>query len=207
MWVLPSRGRPHNIERLVYLYNRTGATTPVWLRIDEDDARLPEYQALNLPLLWQLCVGPRVPLSEVYNEAFKRTCLWWGFIADDVLPRTPFWDRELIGAAGSDGMAVPSGGHDPDGAPHFVLGYKLPISMGWLALPGLDRLYIDTVWADIAKSRKVFCRVPNVVLYHAHFSNRGALKDETYKKYNKDRDKFVYEAWTVKYHNREGQVP
>ena len=207
MWVLPSRGRPYNIERLVNCYNRTGATTPVWLRLDEDDVRLPDYQVLDLPLLWKCCVGPRVPLSEVYNEIFKDTYPWWGFIADDVVPETKFWDRELIRVAGPDGMAAPSGGHDPDGAPHFVLGHKLPISMGWLALPGLDRLYIDTVWVDIAKSKGVFRSVPDVVLRHAHFSNRGALKDETYKKHNKDRDKSIYEAWVVKYRKQGGSIP
>ncbi|KKL69231.1 hypothetical protein LCGC14_2117000, partial [marine sediment metagenome] len=92
------------------------------------------------------------------------------------------------------------------GVPHFVLGNQLPVSMGWLALPGLDRLYIDTVWGDIAKSRGVLRRVPNVVLRHAHFSNGRALKDETYKKHNKARDKSIYEAWALEYHNLEGRI-
>lgn len=206
MWVLPSRGRPHNLRRLIAAYTVTKATTPVWLRLDQDDLTLEQSLSLPFPGSWVREIGPRLPLSTIYAEAYQQSPErpWWGFIADDVVPETPGWDVRLIEVAGSDGMAVPSGGHDPDGVPHFVLGNQLPASMGWLALLGLDRLYIDTVWGDIANSRGVLRRVPDVVLRHAHFSNRRALKDETYKKRNKARDKSIYEAWVTEYRNQGG---
>ena len=208
MWVLPSRGRPHNLRRLIAAYITTKATTPVWLRLDQDDLTLEQSLSLSLPRSWVREIGPRLPLSVIYAEAYQQTPErpWWGFIADDVVPETPGWDVRLIEIAGSDGMAVPTGGHDQEGTPHFVLGGRLVREIGWLALPGLDRLYIDTVWGDIAKSRGLLRRVPDVVLRHAHFSNRQALKDETYKKHNKTRDKSIYDSWVIEYHNQRGQV-
>lgn len=145
-----------------------------------------------------MCViGLRLPFSDLYAEAYQRAPQrpWYGFIADDVVPETPGWDAALIEVAGLDGMAVPAGGHDPQGAPHFVLGGDLVREIGWLAMPGFDRLYIDTVWMDIATKRGVLRRAPEVVLSHHHFSNKLARGDETYRKHRKDQDRALYETW------------
>ena len=152
---------------------------------------------MELPAGWFVVVGPRGPLSDIYNAAYERHrgATYFGFIADDVVPITSGWDSILIEAAGSDGMAVPAGGHDPCGAPHFVLGGDLVRSVGWLSLPGLDRLYIDTAWQDIATARGVLRRVPEVVLEHRHFSNKKARIDATYLKHRKAQDKLIYDNW------------
>jgi hypothetical protein len=197
MWILPSRARPHNLRRLLDAWVKTGASTPVTLCIDFDDPCLMQYQLMDMPAGWSVLVGHRAPLSVIYNEAFTRSknSSFFGFIADDVLPITNAWDIKLIEAAGSDGMAVPAGGETTGGCPHFVLGGDLVRSMGWLSLPGLDRLYIDTVWGDIAEARGVLRRLPDVVLEHRHFSNGKALMDATYRKHNKHEDKLIYDKW------------
>jgi len=197
MWILPSRSRPQNIQRLIGSWGKTGASTGVELCIDFDDPCREQYEAMNMPQSWRLVVGQRGPLSAIYNAAYQRHkyLSWMGFIADDVVPITNGWDTKLIEAAGSDGMAVPAGGHDPDGAPHFVLGGDLVRSMGWLSIPGLDRLYIDSAWQDIATDRGVLRRVPEVVLEHRHFSNKKARIDATYLKHRKAQDKIIYDNW------------
>ena len=173
----------------------TQATLAVWLRLDADDNLLSEYLSIDLPAAWDLRIGPRRPLGEIYAEAYERApdAFWYGFIADDVVPETPEWDLKLREAAGLDAMAVPAGGHDPDGAPHFVLGGDLVREVGWLCLPGLDRIYIDTVWMLLAKAKGVFRRVPEVVLAHHHFSNGKALYDSVYKKRSKPEDRALYD--------------
>lgn len=197
VWILPSRSRPHNVARLIAAYKQTSATTPVWLRTDYDDPLLALYHSLELPPGWWTQTGDRVPLSEIYNAAFnaKRQRAWFGVIADDVVPETPEWDTRLIEAAGFDGMAVPSGSHNPVATPHFVLGGGLVRSVGWLALPGLDRLYIDTVWRTIAVKRGTLRRVPEVRLTHHHFSNGLARMDSIYRKRHKDQDRAIFSAW------------
>ena len=195
MWILPSRSRPHNLLRLIDAWARTGASTPVELCIDFDDPC--QYETMEMPPGWRIVVGSRGPLSRLYNDAYRRHPhdSWHGFIADDVVPETPGWDAELIRTAGADGMAVPAGGETTGGCPHFVLGGDLVRSVGWLALPGLDRLYIDTVWGKIAESRGVLRRVPGVILEHRHFSNRKAMIDATYLKHRKQQDKSIYDNW------------
>jgi len=194
MWILPSRGRSKNILRLIDAYEKTGSTTPVWLRLDDDDTN-PEYHHEN----WTVQTGPRLPLSEIYAEAYRKfpDSDWYGFIADDVVPITQNWDIKLIETAGHDGMAVPAGGDTTGGCPHFVLGGDLVRSIGWLALPGLSRLYIDTCWGVISAQRGVLRHVPEVILEHRHFSNKLALFDATYKKSPiiKENDKRLYERW------------
>jgi hypothetical protein len=152
---------------------------------------------MELPAPWCVVVGHRGPLSAIYNAAYERhrDAPFFGFIADDVVPLTNGWDIKLIEAAGSDGMAVPAGGETTGGCPHFVLGGDLARSMGWLSLPGLDRIYIDTVWGDVAKDRGVYREVQDVNLEHRHFSNGKALIDSTYQKHHKQQDKLIYNNW------------
>ena len=180
-------------------------STAAVVLLDDDDPCLSGYLRLSTPPDWTIEVGLRSGLSEIYNRAFARYSdeVWYGILSDDVVPETPGWDRMLVEVAGIDGLAY---GDDEIGtqATHFVLGGGLVRSIGWLALPGLDRLYIDTVWNDIAVERNVLRFLPHVKLRHYHFSNRSALMDKTYKKHNKARDKSIYEAWAIEYHNREG---
>ena len=197
MWILPSRSRPHNLLRLIDAWVKTGASTPVLLCIDSDDPCLKQYETIEIPPEWSVVVGLRGPLSDIYNNAYARhpNEPWHGFIADDVVPITNGWDVKLIDTAGSDGMSVPAGGETTGGCPHFVLGGDLVRSVGWLSLPGLDRIYIDTVWGDIAAKQGVFRSVPDVILEHRHFSNGKAMIDKTYIKSRKQQDKLIYNNW------------
>jgi len=194
VWLLPSRSRPQNIVRLVQVEFRS----PVMLALDFDDPMLGGYHDLDLPKGWGTMTCGHGPLSELYNCFFATypSLDWYGFLADDVLPSAPDWDRKLIAAAGRDGLAFGDDGINGEKhAPHFVLGGDLVREFGWLALPGLDRIYIDTVWNDIARDRGVMRYLPDVKMPHLHFSNRRALMDVTYRKQNKARDRAIYEEW------------
>ena len=72
MWILPSRGRPQNIERLVAAYNQTGATTHIMLWLDDDDPMLSNYQSYpSIPTRWTIVIGNRQSLSGIYNQIFN----------------------------------------------------------------------------------------------------------------------------------------
>lgn len=199
MWILPTRERPHNLQRLIGAWYKTGASTPVELCVDINDPCWPQYESMVLPTEWHLAMRAIEPLSKIYNAAYQRhpNESFYGFIADDVVPTTKDWDRKLIETAGLDGMAVPAGGETTGGCPHFVLGGNLVRSIGWLALPGLQRLFIDTCWGKIASSLGVLKHCPNVILEHRHFSNHLALFDATYRKSTeiKKNDRRIYEQW------------
>ncbi len=190
MWIVPSRSRPHNVARLLRAFEDTGAVTPVLLGLDSDDPMLGAYPPI------ESTIGVRRPLSVIYNEAFEKypDLDWYGIFADDVVPETSGWDIALIEAAGNDGMAWGDDGiNGPDHATHFVLGGDLVREIGWLALPGLDRIYIDTVWNDI--TRGVARYLPDVKITHHHFSNGKVPMDAIYRKHHKDVDREIYTTW------------
>ena len=194
MWIIPSRSRPHNCARLF----AAGFSTSGVLCVDDDDPMLDGYRRLALPDRWVLAIGKRDGLSEIYNRAFRTHPweLWYGVGADDMLPETPAWDQRLIHAALPDGLAFGDDGINGDKhATHFVIGGRLVREMGWLALPGLQRIFIDTMWNTLTEKRGVRRYLPDVKLTHLHFSNGTAPVDATYRKVGKARDRAIYQQW------------
>src|SRR3990167_7809092 len=180
IWFIPSRQRPHRLAQLISACRQTKISTPAVVLIDDDDHCLSGYKSLSMD--WSIETSPHGGLSEIYNRAFARHPdeEWYGILCDDTIPETEHFDLKLIEAAGRKGFAAPSGGHS-EIAPHFVIGGDLVREIGWISLPGLDRIYIDTVWDKIAKASGVYHFMPEVVVSHHHFSNGLALMDATYR--------------------------
>ena len=181
-------------------------STSAAVLVDDDDPCLESYLRLSMMPNWNIEIGRHGGLSEIYNQAFARhrDAEWYGVLCDDAVPETDYFDLKLIEAAGPNGMAIPSGSDTTGPAPHFVLGGDLVREMGWVALPGLDRLYIDTVWLRIAQAKGVCRFLSDVVISHHHFSNGKAMMDKTYRKPNKIRDRELYTEWeeNISRHNR-----
>jgi len=200
VWIIPSRSRPKNIERLIKAYVETCATTPAVLWLDSDDPFFGEYADLKLPHTWMIIsvVTRRDTLSEIYNELFEEfpNRDWYGFLADDVVPETMGWDATLVRAASNHAIAYADDGINGEArATHPVVAGDLARKVGWLALPGLHRLYIDTVWMDIGRRLGCLRYLPEVKVTHHHFSNRMALRDAIYRKPMKAEDERIYHDW------------
>ena len=201
MWIVPSRFRPYYLGRLIEACLETGLSGPVLARVDDDDPLLSEYRALALPDTWRLAVGPRKGLAAIYNDIFAAAPAedFYGLLADDLVPETTVWGRTLTREAGRDGLAFGDDGINGGRlATHPVLGGDLVRRTGWLALPGLDRLFIDTVWTQIARAAGVLRYRPDVKVTHWHFSNGRALMDRTYRKPRSAEDRAIYQAWLAK---------
>lgn len=198
MWILPSRGRPENLKRFFDAYRETGADSKGVVCVDDDDRTIREYINTWLPRGWKLSVAEPIGLGPRINEQVQNypNEPWYGTLSDDVIPRTVGWDKILIEKAGSDGMAYGADGIvDEARFTHGVLGGDLVRSLGWIILPGLQRLYGDNALTDIGKERGVLRYCPEVMLEHLHFSNGKAPVDETYKKPEAASDQKIYEHW------------
>jgi hypothetical protein len=198
VWLLQSRSRPHNLARFARAWCGTAASTEVLIRIDDDDPLAASYAAMDMPCRWTVMQGRRLPFAAMFNEIFARfpDRAWYGLLADDILPQTQGWDRILVEAAGKDGLAYGDDGINGAAlATHFAVAGDLVRTVGWLALPGLQRLYIDTVWNDIARARGTLRYRCDVKLTHLHFSNRRAPVDGMYRKPGRAADKAIYDAW------------
>jgi hypothetical protein len=204
MWICPSRERPHNIKRLFDAWKELGST-PGILWVDLDDKHFREYWDIELPRGWSRIAHERVSLGAIFNRVFE-ICPdepWYGLLGDDVLPRTKDFDLQLIKAAGSDGMAYANDLLKGEKhAAHPVIGGDLIRRLGWIAPPGMEKLYIDNVLMDVASVMNKAHYLPDVIMEHLHFSNGKAPNDATYRKPSAESDKAAYEAWRVYFNDQ-----
>jgi len=183
MFILPSRGRPQNVARLISHYRYTDATAPVCLYVDLDDPKRHEYAVLELPPTWALIADYRVtynPVWHINNRHFNDNPNepWYGHINDDMVPRTYHWDQELITTAGSDYIAY---GDDMLQGKRMctfpVIGGDLVRRFGRLMFEGLN---IDSAWMLLGYKHGLLRYRPDVRLEHMHWTVGKAPFDSTY---------------------------
>lgn len=199
MWFLPTRSRPNSLQRFFDHYVITKATSPGVVWLDDDDINLTLYKSIQLPANWKMVVAPNYNkgtgyITNLFFEMFPNEP-FYGLLGDDVIPKTYQWDRKLIETAGNDGLAYGDDGINPSHAAHPCVGGDLVRGLGWLALPGLDRIYIDNALHEVAKRAGKAYFMPNVKTEHLHFSTGKSPFDKTYEKSHNARDKEIYEAW------------
>jgi hypothetical protein len=200
MWIMPTRGRPHNLRRFIALWRGLAQRRDdVWrIVVDLDDPRLLEYQSIALPFGWNLHIGPRVGTCQSYNGMFKRFPdePFYGVLADDVVPETEGWDAQLVETAGRDGVAYGDDGINGEAlATHSVVGGDFVRKLGFISLPGLVRLYADNVLTELARADGVLRYRGDVKLTHHHTFNGLAPKDATHEKPEAGADAQVYHRW------------
>lgn len=199
---VPTRGRPHNLERLANAAKKTCTTNyEILARLDDDDkSKYPELDGVRYS------TGPRIFYANSVNELAK-TALEEGFthlaiLGDDVLPETVGWDEKLIQSLPDLGVVYGSDGlehlHGEDLPTHVVVPIEMYKRLGWIALPTLRHLFCDNVWRELGKATNFIYR-PDVKLSHLHRWNKAAPDDKTYQEANdkkkRETDRLAFEAW------------
>ena len=199
---VPTRGRPHNLERLAKALADTCTTEyEILARIDDDDTEVyPEIENVRY------VVGPRIFFSGSLNELAKiasdENFTHMAILGDDVLPETKGWDELLINSIPNLGVAFGSDGlehlHGPDLPTHVVVQVEMYRRLGWIALPELRHLFCDNVWRELGKITNLVYS-PNVKLSHLHRWNKKAPNDKTYEEANdkvkREQDRLAFEFW------------
>lgn len=202
----PSRGRPHNLRRLIEAIAATATGEyRIYTRIDDDDPKRAEYFALTGI---HITAGPRVffgpSLNEIWPIADADGCTHLAMFGDDVVPETVGWDQMLIDALGDKlGIAYGSDGlehlHGPDLPTHYISQTEISRRLGWFYLPTLRHLFGDDVAREIGRGLGNFQYVPEAKLAHLHRWNRAAPDDQTYREANDKRkrelDRAAFGAW------------
>lgn len=204
--LVPSRGRPHNLDRLVNAIRST-ATGPyaVYVRLDADDtARYAPYSGDV-----RVTTGPRIfyaaSVNELAEQAVKDGHTHLAMFGDDVVPETVGWDRMLVDALGGNlGVAYGSDGlehlHGPDLPTHFITQAEVYSRLGWLVLPTLRHLFADDVARELGKGLGNFQYVPEARMPHLHpWAHKEVVRDQTYREANDKRkrilDKRAFQKW------------
>jgi hypothetical protein len=200
--IVPSRGRPQSVARLLDAVRETRRTgTHVHVAVDEDDERLPEYEAVMDEHGSDgdvLETGPRKGLAAWTNEIAVRRAGEYPFLAslgDDHVPRTPGWDRALVDAIiqmGGTGFSYPWDGTREDVPEAVVMSSDIVAALGWMALPACRHWYIDDTWAALGRGAGCIKHLRAVAVDHV----RGRT-DATAVGNGKslDADRVAFWAW------------
>lgn len=215
LYIVPSRGRPHNVEQLLEAWEATRGCAYLWICVDDDDPQLEAYEKLTMPEWAKLRVAPRMRLGPTINHYTTeylstnyplKSLDMIGFMGDDHRPRTKDWDLKILGAAHAVQDIGVIYGND------LIQGKNLPTSvaittnvineLGYFCPPGVMHLYLDNAWADIGRALEKLIYLPGVIIEHCHpIANKGVQWDDGYREVNSgqmyDKDNAAYMEWSM----------
>jgi hypothetical protein len=196
--VMPSRGRPRRAAVAIQAIRDTAVRidTRVVLVVDADDPELPRYQALTFPpfgaevstvVLQPNETGSLVKATNTVAMRIAREdpdCII-GNLGDDHLCRTPGWDKRVMRALATPGVAYGDDllqGQELPTAP--FISAQIVLALGYYALPDLDHMFVDNVWRDVGAQTHTLRFLPDVVIEHVHPAAGKAEWDDGYKRVN-----------------------
>jgi hypothetical protein len=205
--IVPSRGRPQSVARLLDSVHATSrARTHVHVAVDEDDEELPRYEAVMAMAGAEDDVlerGPRKGLAAWTNEIAMRRARQYPYLAsfgDDHVSRTPGWDAALIRGIqdmGGTGLVYPWDGTREDVPEAVVLSADIVQVLGWMCEPSLSHWFVDNVWADLGRGAGCIRHLRAIAVDHVHPATGQAKPDATSRDNGRslEADRDAYWAW------------
>lgn len=199
--IVPSRGRPANLERLWHAVNATAAGSFRFVAcLDSDDyANYPQLKRI------EYMIAPRMRLAAWYNYAAESLAFDHRYLAlwaDDVVPETPGWDEALLGELEQVPFGVAYGDDciQHENLPtHPIVTSSMFHALGWVTPPQLEHLYIDNAWKDLGQWTDSLKYRPDVITRHHHWIAGLAENDEVYRDANDgpraEADQIAYHGW------------
>lgn len=207
--LLPSRGRPRGVSRLVESIIKTAdgpKDIEVIVAVDKDDPEYTDY--LDLITLGGLPISvynfDRMVLSQYWNECYKRAK---GDIlmhaGDDIIFRTKGWDTaikqvfeeypdNIVFVFGNDGSP-----HNGNFGTHGFIHRKWAETVGYFVPPYFSSDYNDSWLNDVARKIGRHRHVP-ILTEHMHPDFGKAPMDKTYEdrveRHQKDNVGALYES-------------
>jgi hypothetical protein len=173
MLIIPTRGRPHNLQRLVEACEEFGMPDcGLTVVVDADDPYSGEYEEIKFPGAFIVRGNTsRKGAVEALNYVFQMYPEkdWYAMIGDDVLPRTKDWWKILAEAAGNGGIAWGRDGiQDVRLATHPFVGGELVRAMGNVLHPEFYHFYADQYLHMIGERLGLLRYRDDVFLEHMH---------------------------------------
>lgn len=205
--LVPSRGRPGNIRRLVEACEATcKLRTVLHFGFDRDDPCLPGNLAAAGGHPYSL--RDRMGLGAWTNElaSLNMHVPYLGSMGDDMVPVTAGWDKRLVEACDPCGMAYPDDKRRHDIPEMIIMSTLIIRALGWMCHPDIEHWYTDNVWADLGRSAGCLRYLPDVIVEHRHPNVPGG--DPTDMTYTEAAGKFgadlaAYQRWRLSGRMRE----
>ncbi len=181
MILLPSKNRPDNVGRYIEACKATQTTEKHVIILEYGDSS----RYLDFPENWILRFyhGGKGAASH-FNKVFKEfpNEEYYAFVADDVIPRTPNWDKELKQTCLEYMYSWPEDGEKGEKfASHAFISSELVRACGKLNPLDLDHFGFDNFWFHLAKDLGVGKFRGDILLEHMHPRMGKGLIDSTYK--------------------------
>jgi hypothetical protein len=207
--LVPSRGRPANVARLVEACAKTcEADTELCFGFDNDDpCKTDNILATGEGMF---STGSRAGLAKWTNRLIVPYLLrehppaYFASIGDDMVPVTPGWDRLLIEAQEKigGGFSYPNDRRRADIPEAVVVDARVVRALGWMCLPALGHWFVDSVWRDLGQftNRLIYCGAVIVEHRHPNVKGSGAAPDATYSDAAAGfaADMAAYQKWRLK---------
>lgn len=202
--IVPTRGRPQNIRRLMESWVATKATATLWLGVDADDETFDMKMVNGLIEEFGIDVkisqDERTTMCGTLNALALRASVEYkfvGFMGDDHCPRTTKWDHAICQELMDTGIVY---GND------LMQGALLPTAvfmtsdiirtLGYMAPKTFTHLHLDTVWKVWGEKLERLTYLPDVVIEHMHPQAGKADWDEGHIRVNAgdmwERDNAAY---------------
>jgi hypothetical protein len=199
--LVPTRGRPENVERLIKSLQETSAVMPeVVLYVDLDDEKMIDWQR-PAGVDVKFVTGPRITLSECWNKCLEvATGDILMHAGDDIVFKTKGWDDMVrrAFAAYSDRILFV---HGDDGywgnrfGTHGFIHRKWVETVGYFVPPYFSSDFNDTWLNEVANAIGRRLYLP-FVTEHMHFLFGKGEKDQTHidrlERHKKDEVEKLY---------------
>ncbi|MDA8291760.1 MAG: hypothetical protein M0Z33_08800 [Actinomycetota bacterium] len=184
LMIVPSRGRPNNLDRLVEAWRTTSSGhADLVVALDDDDPALYQYNAHRVAMV---TVGPRQSFVSWTNEVavdHAEDYRFIGSMGDDHRPRTVGWDRMLCEALEEIGSGVAYGddlGAGPVLPSAVVLTSDIVSELGYVLPPEVSHNGADRFWLELGRALDRTRFLPEVVIEHMHYTTGKSAIDHIY---------------------------
>jgi hypothetical protein len=181
--IIPTRGRPDGLRRVVDAIRATAVTDPQILAcLDRDDAA--QYEPIEG--VWYMIKERRrfVALTNDAARLYANDFRYLGLVGDDFVPRTEGWDAAVVTALEELGTGLCYGNDLLQGAALPTACFftsDIVRTLGFLTPPALVHMFSDNYWLELGRQIERIRYLPDVVIEHLHPSAGKAPSDGTYE--------------------------
>jgi predicted O-methyltransferase YrrM len=215
--LIPTRGRPDNIRKVVKAWDFTGAWghAHMFLIADADDPEIEDYRVIQA---WANNFHPGLPVQLVIenqwrpmvhkldrvarNVAYQRTYRALAFAGDDHLPRTIGWAKRYLDVLAELGTGMVYGDDGYQGSnlsTEWAVTADAVRELDQMVPADVEHMYCDNSIMELFAAAGALRHLPEVTIEHMHPIVGKAPSDDQYARVNHrdqfKRDRAAYELW------------
>lgn len=198
--IIPSRGRPQNVERAFNAITlKSNISDLVFVLDDDDEHNYPRIPGASYEVTKRIKMNKSLNAIALKNIYTYETIT---FMGDDHLVQTDNWDEVLYGPIKDRGFGLSYGNDSMQGEAlptAVMMSTNLIKILGFMAPHELLHLYMDYFWLDLGKALNAIDYFDCVDIKHVHYGNTEGIWDKTYEEANSsftvDEDYAAYEKY------------